>query len=223
MPMSYRPSLFVLGALGLCLTGACQDDQPPPKLFQEAGVWSVVSYDLEGTGSQQDINNANRRDAFMLSFDSHAKVVTTAACIESDGDTVADAPCLLSADTTRWDCRCFGYDFVSEEMLWREFNAGDLPPKVSISEADDPPAPMGGSESGGSEGGGGGGGGDGDTLITVAEIMEVASTYNFRPLPLDVFGSNGDSSRFVFQKRAGSVFDKVFDDPDGRPTCSPCL
>ncbi len=215
MPMPYRPSLLVLGALGLCVTGACQGDPPPPKLFQEEGAWSVVSYDLEGSGSQQDVNDSNRRDAFMLSFDSSERVVTAAACIEQEGDTVADSPCLLSAETTYWDCRCFSYAFEREQMLWREFNAGDIPPKVSLSDADDPPA-------GGSSSGGGGGGGDGDTLVIVAEIPDVSSTYNFRPLPTDVFGSDGESSRFVFQKKAGSVFDRVFEDPEGRAPCSPC-
>jgi hypothetical protein len=222
MAMPYRPSLFVLGALGLCLTGACKDDPPPPKLFQEEGVWSVVEYDIEGNGDQMDINDANRRDAFMLSFDSHEKVVTAAACLEDEDNTVVDAPCLLSPDTTDWSCRCFAYDFVREEMLWREFNAGDPAPAVSLSEADDPPASA---DSGGSGSGGGGdgGGGDSDTLIIVSEREDVASTYNFRPLPTDLFGSDGELSRFVFQKRAGSVFDRVYDDPEGRSPCAPCL
>lgn len=217
------PSLFVL-ALGLCLTaGACNDDPPPPKLFDEDGVWSVIRYDLEGTGELRDIDNNNRRDAFMLSYDSAERVVTAAACIERDTDTAADSPCDLTPDTTRWACRCFAYDFVREEMLWREFNAGDIPPTVRLSEADDPPASADSGSGSGGGSGGGGGGGEGDTLVNVAEIMDIASTYNYRPLPDGLFGSNGETSRFVLQKRAGSVFDRVYDDPEGRATCEPCV
>lgn len=220
MSTSRNPSILVLGALGLCLAaGACKDDPPTPKLFQEDGVWSVIQYDVEGGGQLREVDNANRRDAFMLSYDSAEKVVTSAACIERDTDTAANSPCLLTPGTTHWDCRCFGYDFANEEMLWREFNAGDLPPTVSLSEVNEPPA--GGDGTGTS--GGVGGGGESDTYIIVAEIMDVASTYNYRPLPDGLFGSDGETSRFVLQKRAASVFERAYDDPDGRPTCEPCV
>jgi hypothetical protein len=223
MSMLRRPTLLVLAALALASTaGACKDDPPTPKLFQEAGTWSVIIYDLEGNGEQRDIDVQSRRDAFMLSFDTAEKVVQSAACIETDSDTVADSLCLLNPDDTHWSCRCFAYDFVREEQLWREFNAGDVPPVVKLSEVNDPPA--GGDSGSGSGGGGGdGGGGDGDTLVNVSEIEDVNSTFNFRPLPLGVFGSNGESSRFVMQKRADSQFDRVFEDPEGRPGCEPCV
>ncbi|MCX4239498.1 hypothetical protein [Paraliomyxa miuraensis] len=213
-----NPSFLVLGALGLCLcAGACKDDPPTPKLFQEEGVWSVIKYALEG-GELRDVDNANRRDAFMLSFDASEKVVTSAACIERETDTAANSPCLLTPDTTHWDCRCFAYDFANDEMFWREFNAGDIPPSVSLSEAN------GAGDGGGTAtDGGGGDGGDTDTYIIVAEIMDIASTYNFRPLPEDLFGSDGVTSRFVLQKRADSVFARAYEDPDGRPACQPCV
>lgn len=213
MQSSFRPSFLVLGALGLSLTGACKEDPPTPKLFAEDGAWSVISYDLVGNGNQIEVNDANRRDAFMLSFDSAERVVTTAACVASESDTVADSLCLLDPSNTYWDCRCFAYDFVREEMLWREFNAGDIPPDVSLSETEDP--------AGGTSGGGGGG--EGDTLITVAEITDVNSTYNFRPLPEGVFGSDGMTSRFVLRQRSPAVFARAYEDPDGRPGCSPCV
>lgn len=213
------PSSLVLGALGLCLTvGACKDDPPTPKLFEEDGVWSTVRYDLTGGGSLTAVDTANRKDAFMLSFDAAERVVTTAACIERDSDTPANSTCALTPSTTRWDCRCFAYDFVREEMLWREFVPGDVPPTVSLSAADAPPA----SDDTGT-GDGGGGGDDLDTNVFVADVMEVGSTYSFRPLPDGVFGSNGESSRFILQQRAASVFDRVYDDPQGRPTCEPCV
>jgi hypothetical protein len=215
MPMLRRPSLSLLAVLGLGLTaGACADDPPPPKLFQEDGTWSVVRYDLTGGGQLREVDVMTRRDAFMLHFDASAKVVTTAACIESPADNVSNSLCLINPQDTRWDCRCFAYDFVREEQLWQEFNAGDLPPKVSLSSSDD--AAAGDSE-------GGGGGGDNETYVTVGEVPDVSSTYSFRPLPDGVFGSNGMSSRFIVQKKANSLFDRVFDDPDGRATCTPCI
>lgn len=227
MPTLRHPSLLVLGALGLCLTaGACKDDPPTPKLFDEAGAWSVVYYDLDGEGDLKEITSDPRQDAFMLSFDSAERVVTTAACISDDERTVANSQCLLSPSDTYWSCRCFAYDFVREEMLWREFNAGDIPPDVSLSASEQPPAGEGsgsGGSGGGTAGGGGGAGGDGDTHLMVSEFMEgIGSTYNFRPLPEDVFGSNGETSRFVMQQRAPSVFRRAFEDTE-RPTCEPCV
>lgn len=210
MTMPRRPSLLVLAALGLA-AGGCQDDPPPSKLFQEAGVWSVITYDLEGNGEQADVDVMTRRDSFLLHFDNAARVVTTAACVETDADTVADSLCLINPDDTHWSCRCFGYAFEEDQQLWREFNAGDTPPVVKISDSEN-----------GAGTTGGGGEGTGDTIVQVSEIMDVNSTFNFRPLPEDVFGSNGISSRFVMQKRADSLFDKVYEDPE-RPTCTPCV
>lgn len=222
-PICRSPSL--LGALGLCLTaGACNEEQPTPKLFDETGTWSVISYDLEGSGQLTDINNDRRRDAFMLSFDPVAKVVTSAACIEPDNNNItpANSPCTVSASTTEWECRCFGYDFVREQMLWREFNVGDLPPEVTIG-GDNEPMEGGGADSGTGGGGSGGPAASGeDVFINVAEIEDVASTFNFRPLPLDLFGSNGESSRYIMQARAPSVFTLALEDTE-RPTCMPCV
>lgn len=220
MSTTRTPFPLVLAALGLCLTaGACKEDPPTPKLFEEEGVWSVIRYDLEGSGELRDIDNANRQDAFMLSFDTAEKVVMSASCIETDADTAATSPCLLTPSTTRWDCRCFGYDFAREEMLWREFNAGDIPPEVSLSGG----GGGAGAEAGSGTAGDGGGGADGDTYVVVGEIMEIASTYNFRPLPEGLFGSDGQASRFILQKRSPAVFQRAFEDPDGRATCEPCV
>lgn len=218
--MPRRSTLLVLAALGLTV-GACQDDPPTPKLFQEDGTWSVIRYDIEGNGELREVDTMTRRDAFMLQYDATEKVVTTAACIETDADNVSNSLCLINPDDTHWSCRCFGYDFVREEQLWQEFNAGDIPPKVSLSSADDPPAGDGGG-TGTSGGDGGGGGGDNQTFITVGELPDVNSTYSIRPLPEGVFGSDGETSRFVVQKKADSLFERVFEDPDRAP-CTPCI
>lgn len=214
----------MLGTLGLCLTaGACKEEPAPtPKLFEEAGTWSVIRYDLEGTGELTDINENNRENAFMLSFDPMESVVTGASCVEpGSGITPSNSPCLISPNTTEWQCRCFAYDFVRDQMLWREFNVGDPPPEVSLDPNNEP---MGGS--GGGSGGEGGGEGDGgvgeDVMISVFEIEGISATFNFLPLPLDLFASNGENSRYILQARAPSIFDIVYEDPE-RPPCSPCV
>ncbi len=224
-----RPTLLVLATLALGLTAsACKDDPPTPKLFQEQGTWAVVSYDLEGNGEQRNVNEMAVRNSFLLQFDTAEKVVTAAACVEVESDTVDSSPCLIYPQDTMWYCRCFAYDFVRDEQLWREFNPGEMPPTVKLSEADGGGAADEGAGSGsgsGSGGGGGDGGGavDGDTRIMLSEPSDaVNSTFNFRPLPEGVFGSNGENSRFVMQKRADSVFDPVFED-EVRPTCEPCV
>lgn len=218
MSMPRRSTLLVLAALGLGLTAtACKDDPPTPKLFQEKGTWTVIRYDIEGNGEERNVNQNTARDSFLMQFDTAERVVTTAACVERETDTVDSSPCLLQPQSTEWHCRCFAYDFVRDEMLWREFNPGEEVPTVKLSDMD----------GGGDEDGTGGDDGEadatGDALVRVSEIEDVNSTFNFRPLPDGVFGSNGESSRFVMQKRADSLFDKVYEDPEGRMGCEPCV
>ncbi|MCA9653088.1 MAG: hypothetical protein KC501_24450 [Myxococcales bacterium] len=200
------------------LAGGCNDDPPPSKLFDESGAWSVIKYDIDGSGDLNDVDVNNRRDAFMLHFDNAERVVTTAACVENENETPANSTCLLTPTTTQWICRCFGYAFKDDRMLWREFEPGDVPPTLGVDDIDAPAA----DGMADTDTGGGMAAGD-DTLIILGEIMDINSTYNYRPLPTGVFGSNGEDSRFVLQARAGSVFDRAYDDPDGRPSCEPCV
>ncbi|MEM7154171.1 MAG: hypothetical protein AAF799_15090 [Myxococcota bacterium] len=212
-----RSSLHLVpGILGLSLVlGACAGDEETPKLFDEEGVWSVIRYDLEGSGDLKDIDTMNRRDAFMLSFDSAERIVTAAACIGDANETPASSSCLLTPSETDWDCKCYAYDYVGDQMLWHEFQAGDIPPDVSLANVDD-------SAPADDESGGGSGAGEDQTIVDLSDIEDVASTFNFLPLPDGLFGSNGVSSRYTFQGRAGSVFDPVFND-DIRETCEPCI
>ncbi|MEX1363289.1 MAG: hypothetical protein AB1Z98_09195 [Nannocystaceae bacterium] len=214
--MSTRRSLFfVSGVLASSLlAGGCKEDPTTPKLFEEAGAWSLIRYDLEGAGDLSDIDVNNRRDAFLLHFDDVERVVTAAACVDDSTDTPANSSCLLTPSSTEWQCACYGYDFVREQMLWREFEPGDLPPEVSLDDID---------QDAGMDSGTGGGTPLEDSLINLAAVPDINSTYTFRPLPEDLFGSNGEDSRYVFEARAGSVFERVYDDPDGRPGCEPCI
>lgn len=202
-------ALLSCGVLGLSLlTAACDDDEGPGTLFDEEGVWSVVNYDLDGSGDLKEIDTMNRRDAFMLSFDPENRVVTTAACGETENDTPANSGCLLTPDTTSWFCSCYGYDFVEDQMLWREFDAGDIPPELSlddvvVGEDGTTDAELG-------------------TVIQLGPIEGVSSTFNYLPLPDGLFGSNGENSRYIFQARSAAVFARAYED-EVRDTCEPCV
>jgi hypothetical protein len=208
-------------ALGSALP-ACSDP-PPGKLFDEEGAWSVVQYQLDD--GLEDIMAMSRKDAFMLSFDAKANVMTTAACgNEMTGFEPTNSPCRASPSTTSWQCSCFSYAFQEEIMQMVQFEAGKTPPEVEFN-ADLLPGQSGGTGSGESTSGGSGGGGGGTgalTVIKISAIPERADTYDFTPLPVGVFGGNGANHHFIVETRTPARFEEVFDDPDGRAGCKRC-
>lgn len=254
---SRSPRAFACGALVALAwnLGGCKDEPGPQKLFEEAGTWEVVQYNLEG-GSLADVNTTNRAAAFLINFDAVNKVVQTASCGEDVDANPDNSGCRLAPSSTSWHCRCFGYAFEEEHMLWQEFDAGKTPPIVSF----DPPTPMppvgggGGATDtdtdtdtdGGSATGGGGTGGaatggaatggagtgaatDGPSTgligdeVLLTEFPTIANTFLFTPLPKDIFGSDGTTSRYMMQQKATKVFDQVLDDPQERISCEPCV
>ncbi len=220
MTHKHRFHVYALatGALvaGACLVG-CKDE-PPKKLFEEAGVWSLTQHDVDADGSYTNVDFRSRGDAFLLRFDADHRVVQAAMCAANESDDPSTSLCKLEPSST-WFCKCFGYDFVESEMAWREFPAGSTPPEVSIDDA------MSGGGGGGDEAEGGSGGVDGadggaapgTLLIQLAEIAGKANTYRFQPLPHGTFGSDGVSSGFVFQQKASSVFEPADE------VCTPCI
>jgi hypothetical protein len=220
----------VPAALILFATG-CSKDDGPGKLFEEEGVWSLTQYNVDGDGLT-NIDNQVRGDAFLMKFTADRKVVQTAMCGEAETDTPGTSQCKLLVNETAWFCRCFAYAYQGDEMIWREFAAGETPPDVEYTEGGNTPPP--GSSAGSTATGGDtdtdGGGGDtgstgggADTRIMLGAISGVASTYQFRPLPVSIWGSDGTASSYVMQQKANSIFDAVLDDPDGRPSCQPCI
>jgi hypothetical protein len=221
------PCAILLSTSLLGLAG-CSD--PPPKpLFDEEGVWSLVEYDI-GDGLD-DIDTNARKDAFLLKFNHHEKVVSAAACTsEENGERKPDdSPCIISPQTTEWACRCFAYAFQEEVMQWQEFPPGTaMPPKVKfdpdLSNAGQMTAGA-GSDSGGSGSGGSGGGGEGGpiTVITTSEVTNRMDTIDFRPLPQMLFGADV-TSHFIFERRAVTIFDRAYMDDQGRKAyCEPCI
>ncbi len=212
-------SLALVGSFAL---GACkEEDTGPGKLFDEDGVFEVTFFSLDGAGLRM-INTTNRAEAFLIKFDATENVVQTAMCGEDADDTPENSLCRLSPTGTQWNCNCYGYAFEESTMVWREFNAGDTPPEVVIGEVAEP---MMGDTDTDTDGGGGddGSAAGGDPMLNVGEVANIAATYTIGPLPMGIFGSDGNASLYQIQKKAPTKFDQVFADPDGRPVCSPCI
>jgi hypothetical protein len=210
--------------VGCSAISGCKDDPPPKGFFDEQGAWSVVQYDI-GEGLE-DIMQMSRQDAFMLSFDTTNSVMTTAACgNEMSGYLPSDSSCRLSPQTTDWQCSCYAYAFQEDVMQMTPFDAGSTPPEVEF----DPDLIPGQSGEGGVDESGTGGGESGGmpagplTVIRVTAIPERSDTYDFAPLPAGVFGGNGANHHFIVEARSNAIFGEVYDDPDGRPGCEPCV
>jgi len=202
---------------------ACADDPGPGKLFEEDGVFELRRFALEGSGLEEV--SGNRAKTFFLKFDEAAGVVQTAMCSNDDIDDPTNSECTGFTDSL-WMCQCFGYGFEEDQMAWQGFEAGGTVPIVKVGQEEVEEDPI----EGDTDTDGGSGGGDDEPApeaggihqFTVAESAGEAATFDFTPLPAGVFGSDGLVSKFVFQKKAGSLFAPVLEN-DERPVCLPCI
>lgn len=209
-------------------TAACEDPPGPSKLFEEDGAWELSAFALSGSGLMQV--DGFRTGEILMKFDEENMVVQTAMCSNVESDGPGDIECEGVTDS-QWFCQCFGYDFEEDQMAWQAFEAGSTPPMVKIGEVEQGDAAGAEAGSGGDtdtdSGGGEDSGGEpppagGIATVTVAEIAGQNATFDFTPLPVGVFGSDGVSSKFVFVKKAASVFDVVLEGTE-IPTCQPCV
>ena len=219
---SLASSALIAAALSVT---ACGDDPGPGKLFEEDGVFELKRFALGGSGLEEV--SSQKAKTFFLKFDKEAKVVQSAMCSDDDIDDPTNSECTSITDSM-WICQCFGYAFEEDQMAWQAFEAGGTVPivKVGQEEVEEDPA-AGDTDTDGGSGGGEAGGDEpapagGIHQFTVAESAGEAATFDFTPLPAGVFGSDGLTSKFVFQKKAPSLFDPVLDNPD-RPVCAPCI
>lgn len=175
-------SLFgVLCAL-VVAAGACKEEGPT-YLFEEQGTWSLFQFDLDGTGIfplDQD-----RVDKFLIHFDSEAKRLATASCVDSMGRTdITSSLC----DTGEFECRCFDYLYEDAKMVWTEYStdtSATPPEPPEDSTAAKPGTPF---------------------TINLEEYPNSQDTYRFSGLPYGLFTSDGMISRYVFQIRGDSKF-----------------
>ena len=202
---SYRPVItaVVVAALA-CLTSCKEEDT---RLFDETGVWTLERYSLAGEPFQ-DIAQV-RKSRFLLRFKPEDGVVAAAGCHEMGDDPDIRSSTCVNAGLSTWSCQCFAYTYDTTTMIWQEFPPGETPPMVGI--------PAGG-ESSGSEGGG-----DSDAhVIELASFGGSTTTFEFSPLPLDLFNSDGSSSTHVFQLKADSVWTEVDINMDETPDLEAC-
>ncbi len=204
---------------------ACADDPGPGKLFEEDGVFELTRFALSGSGLEELASNKDK--TFFLKFDAETAVVQTAMCSNDDIDDPTNSECRGFTDSM-WICQCFGYAFEEDQMAWQAFEPGGTVPvvKVGQTDAEEDPA-VGDTDTDGGTAGGDDGEGEpapvgGIHQFTVAESAGEAATFDFTPLPAGVFGSDGLVSKFVFQKKARSLFEPVLENED-IPVCQPCI
>lgn len=192
-------------------------------LFNEDGVWEMLESDFSGEGFT-DVDATNREQAMLLKFRSDLGIAQSGFCAESEEQTAQNSSCRRDIQNTQWFCHCYAYAFEGDRMAWQEFARGEPRPNVSLP----PEADTDGEEAQDDDDD------DSGSAVTISELSEVVGqkdTFIFAPLPAGLFGSDGDSHRFIFQRKADSIFDQVLhsdrqtDIADGveRPVCEPCV
>lgn len=207
---------FLPWSVMLSLVGplsGCKED-PPGKLVDEDGVWSLLRYNTDG--ETEELNPGTQKDSFLMKFQADESVVTMAACgMETTDNTPGESVCRQNPSITGWLCQCFSYAYHIDTMQMRPFTAGDPPPEVEFVDPDE-------------AGGGDTDGASADSYTVITENQTPVGTYAFTPLPMGVFGSDGEVDRFDFIRRADTIFDgpdpdmnSPYEDPEF--ACTPCI
>jgi hypothetical protein len=187
-----RVSLFATAAV-LALVSCKEEDT---RLFDETGVWTLDRYSLDGTPYQEI--NQGRTNRFLLRFKPDDAVVAAAACHEQGFEVDVNSSTCTNAALSTWSCQCFSYTYEGSQMLWQEFPPGDTPPPVGAVGGD-----------------GTDGGTEGAHEVNLSAFGTTASTFQFDTLPLDLFNSDGDISKHVFQQKAEMLWTTVDVNSDG--------
>jgi hypothetical protein len=172
---------LALLALPALLASGCKEEEPP--LFDETGVWSVEKYALDG-GVLEDVPQ-ERKNGFLFNFNPDLGVLAVGSCKSADNQTIESAICVSNPNAAYWECQCFAYTFDKSRMVWQEFLPGEMPPIV------------------------------GDPTVEGSEAFEVlvevfpglGRGYLFSPLPMGVFDSDGDLSKYVLQQKSLAVWE----------------
>jgi hypothetical protein len=196
MPNARSTQISILATAAILALVSCQEEDT--RLFDETGVWTLDRYSLDGSPYQEI--NQGRKNRFLLRFKPDDAVVAAAACHEQGFEPEVNSSSCTNATLATWSCQCFSYTYEGSRMLWQEFAPGDTPPPV-----------------GAVAGGDGTDGGDmeGSHEVNVSAFGETAATYQFDTLPLDLFNSDGDISKHVFQQKAETIWTTVDVNMDG--------
>ncbi|HFE44738.1 MAG TPA: hypothetical protein ENJ18_04475 [Nannocystis exedens] len=189
--MRSMKSLLLPASLCLCaLAGGCKEEGFVT-LFDEDGTWSLLAYDLEGSGALETIDSPNRKDQFLLRFvrtsgeeQKPEGIAAAATCKDVGGNqNLTESTC-----NDGFTCRCFKYSFNETTMIFTEF-AADGASLYTPQEGE----PMAGEP----------------VTIFLEEVEDAASTFIFKPLPAQLFQSNAVNSRYEFRQKADSLFSKT--------------
>lgn len=199
---SFRPVITAAVVAALACMTSCKEEDT--RLFDETGVWTLEKYSLMGEPFQ-DIAQV-RKSRFLLRFKPGDGVVAAASCHEQGDDPDIRSSTCVNAGLSEWSCRCFAYTYDTSTMIWQEFPPGETPPVVGtpdIGETD-------GSDDNGAH------------IVELASFGGSTSTFEFSPLPLDLFNSDGDLSTHVLQLKADSVWTEVDINMDDTPDLDMC-
>jgi hypothetical protein len=188
---------LALLALPALLASGCKEE--PGNLFDERGVWAIEKYALDG-GVLDDVPQ-ERKNGFLLNFNPDLGVVAAAGCVSAESQTIESAICKTNPNAAYWECQCFAYTFEKDRMVWQSFLPGEMPPVV-----EDPTV-------------------EGSTAfeVLVEEFPALGLSYQFSPIPMGLFDSDGDLAKYVFQQKSLNVWDNPeVPGGDGNPNLEAC-
>ncbi|MFV8750275.1 hypothetical protein ACNOYE_06965 [Nannocystaceae bacterium ST9] len=165
-------------------------------MFDETGVWAVEKYALDG-GQLEDIPQ-ERKNAFLLNFDSDLGVVAVGSCFSANNQDIESAICKSNPAAAFWECQCFAYEFKKSRMVWQPFDPGAEIPIVGDPEIE----------------------GSGAFEVLVEEFPSLGLGYLYNPMPMGVFDSDGTLSKYVLQQKAVNVWTEAEVAPDSLLECS---
>lgn len=159
--------------------GDTDEDGGVEGIVDEAGVWSLQRFALDGT-NWVAVDQQARQNAFMLRFDPDRETVAAATCVGGGSSHVQSSLCRIDINYT-WECRCFSYAWTGlNNMAWAEFEPGMGPGNL-----DSP-----------------------DVESAVQEDLEINGAALWSPLPADLFNSN-EVSRYQLLPRAEFLFEET--------------
>ena len=202
---SFRPVITAAVVTALACMTSCKEEDT--RLFDETGVWTLEKYSLAGEPFQ-DIAQG-RKNRFLLRFKPEDGVVAASGCREMGDDLDIRSSTCVNGLLSEWTCQCFAYTYDTTTMIWQEFPPGDPPPMVGVPDAGD-------------TGTDGGGNGSDAHVIDLASFGGSTTTFEFSPLPLDLFNSDGMLSNHVFQLKADAVWTEVDVNMDDTPDLDDC-
>jgi len=184
-------SLLLPASLSLCvLAGGCEEEGFVT-LFDEEGTWSLISYDLEGSGTYETIESTNRIDKFLMHFvrtsaegAEPAGKVAAATCIDLGGDQSLTS----SSCNDGFTCRCFNYSYNEATMTFTEYEAANATLYAPMEGEPAPGEPV---------------------AVFLSTVDNNDFQFIFKPLPSRLFQSDAMISGYQMRNKADSLFEQT--------------